>query len=71
LKGGLEKVARLSVPGDDVTFRARIDLTGALFTSNVPNAREGVAVLALTESGATAAVVEINKGVNTLVITAD
>jgi len=40
-----------------------------LLAPNVPNARDGVAVLTLTEGGATTTVVEFNKGIDTLVIT--
>jgi hypothetical protein len=67
--GYLERVARLPVLGKDVATRARIDFASALLAPNVPNARDGVAVLAFTNSGATAAVVEIDKGINTLVTT--
>lgn len=67
--GYLEGVARLSVLGESVTVGARIDFAGALLASHVPNARNGVAVLALTEGGATTAVVEVVKGVNAFVVT--
>ena len=40
-----------------------------MLTSDIPDAGDGVAVLALTESGATTAVIEVDKGINTLVIT--
>jgi hypothetical protein len=49
--------------------RQRLTLASALFASNVPDAREGVTVLSLTEGCATAAVVEVDKSINTLVIT--
>lgn len=38
---------------------------------DVPNARDSVTVLALTESGTTTAVVEVGKGINALVVTTD
>ena len=41
-----------------------------MLASNVPNARDGVAVLTITESGTTTAVVEVDEGINTLVFTA-
>jgi len=40
-----------------------------LLASDIPNAKNGVAVLALAESGATTAVVEVNEGINTFVVT--
>jgi hypothetical protein len=40
-----------------------------LLASDIPNAKNGVTVLALAESGATTAVVEINEGINTFVVT--
>ena len=49
--------------GRELTF------TSALLTSHVPNARNGIAVLALTQSGATTAVVEVDQGINALVVT--
>jgi len=55
--------------GEHVTVCARIDLAGALLASNVPNAKDGVTVLALTVDSTTAAVVKIGKGVDALVIT--
>jgi hypothetical protein len=61
-------VARLSILGKNITVRARIDLASALFAPNVPNAWDGVAVLALRKSSATTAVIEVDKGINTLVI---
>jgi hypothetical protein len=64
-------LARVSVRGKSVTVRARIDLASTFLASNVPNASDGVAVRALTESGTTATVVEVDKGINALVITAD
>jgi len=42
-----------------------------LLASNVPNARDGVTVLALIKSGATTTVVEVDKGINALIVTAD
>jgi len=67
----LERVAGLSVRGKHVTVRARINLASALLASDVPNARDGVAALALTKSSAATAVVEVDKGVNALVVTTD
>jgi hypothetical protein len=67
----LESVTRLSVGGKNVTIRTRVDLARASLAPNVPNTRDGVAVLTLIEGGATTTVVEIDKGINTLVITAD
>lgn len=69
--GVSERVARLAVLGQSVTFRARVDFASALLASNVPDTRNGVTVLALTESGTTTAVVEVNKCINALVITTD
>jgi len=65
----LERGAGLFVLGEHVTVCARIDLAGALLASNVPNARDGVAVLALTVDSTTTAVVKVGEGVNALVIT--
>jgi len=65
----LERVTGRSVLGKNVPIRARIDFASTLFASNIPNARNGVAVLALTESGTTTAVVEVDKGINTFVVT--
>lgn len=42
-----------------------------MFTSNVPNAGNGVTVLAFTKGGTTATVIEIDKSVHTLIITTD
>lgn len=42
-----------------------------MLASDVPNARDGITVLALTESGASTAVVEVYKGVNALVVATD
>jgi len=42
-----------------------------LLASDIPNTGNGVAVLALAESGTTTAVVEVNEGVNTFVVTTD
>jgi len=42
-----------------------------LFAPNIPNAKDGVAVLTLIESGATTAVVEVDNGINTFVVTTD
>jgi len=67
----LKRVARLSVLGKGITFRARIDFASALLASNVPDAGNCVAVLALTEDGTTTAVIEVAKGINTLVVTTD
>ena len=39
-----------------------------MFASNIPNARNCVAVLTLTESGTTTAVVKVDKGVDTFVV---
>jgi len=67
----LECIARLSVRGKNVTIRAGIDFASALLTTNVPNARDDVTVLTFTESGATTTVIEVDEGIDTLVITAD
>jgi len=69
-KEDLERVARRSVPGKNITIRARIDFATALLASDIPDTRDGVAVLALFENGTTTAVVEVDEGINTLVITA-
>jgi len=42
-----------------------------LLAFDVPNARDSVTVLALTEGGTTTAVVEVGKGINALVVTTD
>lgn len=68
---GLEGIARRSVLGECVTVGTRIDFASALLTRNVPNARDGVTVLALTKGGATTAVVKVFKGVNAFVVTTD
>jgi len=62
-------MAGLSVLGQNVAVCARIDFASALFAPNIPNAKDGVAVLALIESGATTAVVEVDNGINTFVVT--
>lgn len=49
----------------------RLTFASALLTTNVPNARDDVTVLTLTESGATTTVIEVDKGIDTLVITTD
>lgn len=65
----LEGIARRSVLGESVTVGTRIDFAGALLARNVPNARDGVAVLTLTKGGATTAVVKVLKGVNAFIVT--
>ena len=40
-----------------------------MLAPNIPNARNGIAILALTEDGTTAAVVEVDNGVNAFVFT--
>jgi len=67
----LESIASPSVRGKSVTFRTRMDFASTLLACDVPNASDGVAVLALPESGTTTTVVEVGKGVDTLVITAN
>lgn len=64
----LASIARLSVRGENVTVRACIDFAGALLAPNVPNARDGVAVLTLTKGSATTTVVEVSEGIDTLII---
>ena len=49
--------------------RRSLTFAGALLASNVPDARESVAVLPLTEDGTTTAVIEVDKSIDTLVIT--
>jgi len=69
LAAGLERVARLAVLGKNVTVCARIDFASALVAANVPNTRDSVTVLTLIESGAAAAVVEVDDGIDTFVVT--
>lgn len=70
-RGNLKGVARFSVLGNSVTVGACIDFASTLFTSNVPNARNGVAVLTFTKTGTTTTVVEVDESVNAFVITTD
>lgn len=65
----LEGLASLAILGKNVAVCTRIDFASALFATDVPNATDSVAVLALTESGTTTAVIEVDKGINTFVIT--
>lgn len=51
--------------------RKPLTFASALLASNVPDAGNCIAVLALTEDGATTAVIEVAKGINTLVVTTD
>jgi len=67
----LERFAGHSVSGKNVAVRARIDFANALLASEIPNAWDCVTVLALTESGATTTVAEVDKGIDALVVTTD
>ena len=51
--------------------RQQLTFASALLASNVPNARDGVAVLTLTKGGATTTVVEVGEGIDTFIITTD
>jgi hypothetical protein len=64
-------VAGVSVRGENITFRASVDFASTLLAPDVPDSGDGVTVLALTKGGTTATVVEVDKGINTLVITTD
>lgn len=52
-------------------MRKLLTSASALLASNVPDAGDGIAILALTEGRTTATVIEVDEGIDTLVFTAD